>query len=76
MLLVHGARSALLAARRSKQPDPLQLWALRVQLRSGHNKATVALANRLARIAWRVWRDQRTYEAHPVFGHPGQGGCR
>jgi transposase len=73
-LLVHGARSALLAARRTKQPDPLQLWALRVELRSGHNKATVALANRLARIAWRVWRDQRSFEPLPQFGHPGQGG--
>lgn len=74
VLLVHGARSALLAAHRAKEPDPLQIWALRVQLRSGHNKATVALANRLARIAWRVWRDQRPYESHPAFGHPGQGG--
>ena len=74
MLLVHGARSALLAARRCRQPTPLQLWALRVELRSGHNKATVALANRLARIAWRVWRDQRSYEPSPEFSHPGQGG--
>lgn len=74
VLLVHGARSALLAARRAKEPDPLQLWALRVELRSGHNKATVALANRLARIAWRVWRDQRAYESRPAFGHPGRGG--
>ena len=74
MLLVHGARSALLAARRAQQPGPLQLWALRVELRSGHNKATVALANRLARIAWRVWREQRSYEPSPAFGHPGQGG--
>jgi transposase len=74
VLLVHGARSALLAAHRAKEPNPLQVWALRVELRSGHNKATVALANRLARIAWRVWRDQRAYEPHPVFGHPGRGG--
>lgn len=74
MMLTHGARSALLAARRTKQPDSLQRWALRVELRCGHNKATVALANRLARIAWRVWRDQRAYERLPDSGHPGQGG--
>lgn len=74
MLLVHGARSALLAARRAAEPDPLQLWALGVELRSNHNKATVALANRLARITWRVWRDQRSYQPLPEFGHPGQGG--
>jgi transposase len=74
MLLTHGARSALLAARRAKEPDPIQLWALRVEARSGHNKATVALANRLARIAWKVWRDQRTYEPSPSSGRAGRGG--
>lgn len=74
MLLTHGARSALLAARRAKDPDPIQLWALRVEARSGHNKATVALANRLARIAWRVWRDQRAYEPSPKQGRAGRGG--
>lgn len=58
---------------RAKQPDPLQLWAMRVQLRSGHNKATVALANRLARIAWRVWRDQRPYS--PRIRPPGPWRC-
>ena len=73
MLLTHGARSALLAAHRVEEPDPLQVWALRIQLRSGHNKATIALANRLARIAWRVWRDQRPYESART-GRSGRGG--
>ncbi|MDP2859379.1 MAG: IS110 family transposase, partial [Bacillota bacterium] len=62
MLLTHGARSVLNAARRTKEPDSLQVWALATQLRRGHNVATIALANRLARIAWRVWRDERPYE--------------
>jgi transposase len=74
MMLTHGARSALLAARRIKEPDSLQCWALRVELRCGHNKATVALANRLARIAWRVWCDQRAYEPLPKPVRPGKGG--
>lgn len=74
MLLTHGARSALLAAHRTDQPDALQLWALRLELRSGHNKATVALANRLARIAWRIWRDQRPYERPSEIGPLGRGG--
>lgn len=74
MLITHGARSALLAAHRAKQPDPLQLWALRVELRCGHNKATIALANRLARIAWRVWRDERPYQSLPVTGRRAEGG--
>ena len=76
MLLTHGARSALLAARRVEEPDPLRLWALRVELRSGHNKATIALANRIARIAWRVWCDERPYEPSPSTGRCGPGGRR
>jgi transposase len=71
MLLVHGARSALLAAHRAEQPDDLQTWALRVELRSGHNVATVALANRVARIAWRVWKDQRAFQRHSTIKAPG-----
>ena len=58
MLLIHGARAALLAAKRQhkagRQLTRLQQWALHTQQRAGHNKATVALANKLARIAWAV----------------------
>ncbi|MEN8377089.1 MAG: IS110 family transposase [Gemmatimonadota bacterium] len=61
-LLVHGARSALRAGAASNEPDDLRAWALAVQRRSGHNKAAVALANKLARVCWRVWRDQRPFE--------------
>jgi len=74
MLLVHGARSALLAAHRANAPDDLQTWALRVELRSGHNIATVALANRIARIAWRVWTDQRAFRRLSHVGPLGRGG--
>jgi transposase len=76
MLLTHGARSLLLAAHRTDTPDALQLWALRLELRCGHNKATVALANRLARIAWRIWCDRRPYERTPQDGPIGRGGRR
>jgi transposase len=62
MLLVHGARSALRAGRAKGEPDDLRTWALAIERRSGHNVATVALANKLARVCWRVWRDQRPFE--------------
>lgn len=65
MLLVHGARSALVAAHRVEEPDQLQTWAIRTQKARGHNIAVVALANRITRIAWRVWRDQRPFQHHP-----------
>lgn len=54
-LLIHGARSTLYAASRSSRPDRLRSWATAVRLRRGNNRAAVALANKLARIAWAVW---------------------
>ena len=56
MLLTHGARAVLVRARQIPEPPPLMAWALRTAQRRGHNKATVALANKLARIAWAVWK--------------------
>ena len=61
MLLVHGARAFLWAARRPDQPDRLQAWALEKQKARGHNKAAVAVANKLARIAWAVWSTESRY---------------
>jgi transposase len=61
MLLIHGARALLLAARRSKNPDRLRRWALELERRRGHNRAATALANKLARIAWAVWSKNTQY---------------
>jgi transposase len=66
MLLTHGARSVLCHAKRAGRETPLGAWALAIEARQGHNKATIALANKLARIAWCVWRNERDYrdQAH------------
>jgi transposase len=61
MLLIHGARSVMLSAKTKRHPDRLREWALRTQERRGHNVATVALANKLARIAWAVWTRRCDY---------------
>lgn len=54
-LLIHGARLALLAAKRTTKPrDRLRRWALDREKARGHNKAAVALANKLARIVWAI----------------------
>lgn len=53
-LLIHGARSVLLHAR-SKQPDRLREWAHKLSQTHVHNKAAVAVANKMARIVWAVW---------------------
>jgi transposase len=62
-LLIHGARSALRAAKTQKHPDRLRAWAVRLEKASGYNKAAVALANRLARIAWAVWRHDTPFHS-------------
>jgi len=54
MLLIHGARSVLHHAKRSAKPDRLRAWALERERTRGHNKAAVAVANKLARILWAV----------------------
>ena len=55
MLLIHGARSTLCHAKASPAPDRLRAWALERERARGHNKAAVALANKMARIVWSVW---------------------
>ena len=60
MLLIHGARSVLRAAKTKEQPDRLRAWALGRCAQHGYNKAAVALANKLARIVWAIWRQPDT----------------
>jgi transposase len=66
MLLTHGARSVLRAAsaavRKGKTLTPLRQWAVQVQARSNHNKATCALANKLARVCFATLRDHQAYD--------------
>jgi transposase len=64
-LLIHGARSVLYAAKRSQQNDRLRRWALTLEQRRGHNRTAVALANKLARIAWAVWSRDTVYQPAP-----------
>lgn len=70
MLLIHGARAVLNRAKQlaklGKALSRLQHWVITLEQRVGHNKAAVALANKLARIAWAVWHRQTTYIAQPV----------
>jgi len=65
MLLTHGARAVLWAASKLSQPDRLRSWALELQQRRGHNKATIALANKLARIVWAVWKRGTEFQSLP-----------
>jgi transposase len=66
MLLIHGARSLLWHAKAAAQPTGFQRWAVCTEQRRGHNIAAVAVANKLARIVWAVWTQQRPFVAHPT----------
>ena len=60
-LLVHGARAVV--RRAAQRDDRLSRWVTRLQATRGTNKATVALANKLARIGWAVVRTETQYRA-------------
>jgi transposase len=67
-LLIHGARSVLqwanIGRRRGRDLDRLRHWALETEKRVGRNKATVALANKLARIIWATWKYERDFNGN------------
>jgi transposase len=68
-LLVHGARSVLARAKQKTDParlDRLRDWAAKVEKERGHNKAAVALANKMARMVWAVWHHDRDYQPAPI----------
>jgi len=58
-LLIHGARAVV--SRAHKKDDPLSQWVCQVQARRGRHKATVALANKMARMAWAITVNQTEY---------------
>ena len=60
-LLIHGARSVIRVA--ANKEDRLSRWAMKLVERRGKNKATVALANKLARIGWAVLTQDTVYQA-------------
>lgn len=62
--LIHGARSVLmhLVGKEKRIEDPNKAWALKLHSRVGMNKATVALAHRMSRIAFSLVRDGTNYQ--------------
>jgi transposase len=60
-LLIHGARSAMPSLVATN--TPLGAWLRGLLTRVHKNAATVALANKLARIVWAVLRRAETFNA-------------
>jgi transposase len=59
-LLIHGARAVVSQAKH--RDDRLSRWVTDIAKRSHANVAAVALANKTARIAWAMLREQSDYD--------------
>lgn len=60
-LLIHGARANLLTIMKKQKTDALSRWALSLLDKKGWGKASVALANKMARIMWHLLAHKETY---------------
>ena len=58
-LYIHGARAVLRHS--AGKSDRFSLWAQALLARRGHNKACVAVANKLARMAWVIMAKGESY---------------
>jgi hypothetical protein len=58
-----SARSVVWHAKAAAQATALQRWAMLTELRRGRNVGAVAVANKLGRILWAVWAQQRPFAA-------------
>ncbi len=58
-LFAQGARAVMM--RRANQAPGLRQWLEKLALCKRHNVAIVALANKLARIAWAVFAGNESY---------------
>lgn len=59
-LLIHGARSVLIYAGRKN--NALSMWLGRIERCSGTNVAAVAMANKMARMAWAMVKGNCGYD--------------
>jgi transposase len=62
-MLIHGARAVLLRVK--YDTAGLGQWVHRLDQRAPRNKVVVAIANKLARIAWAVLSSGRDYQHQP-----------
>ena len=60
-LLAHGARAVLIQS--GNKDDRLSRWVNRLKAERGINRATIALANKMARIGWAILAHNTVYQA-------------
>ncbi|GAA4885561.1 IS110 family transposase [Ferrimonas pelagia] len=64
-LVIHGARSVIRCG--AKKENALGRWLKQLVARRGKNKATVALANKMCRIAWSILTRGGSYDLSKAF---------
>lgn len=60
-LLVQGAKSVVIRAKH--KTDKLSVWINKLVMAKGHNKACIAYANKMARMAWAISVTGKNYQA-------------
>jgi transposase len=68
MLFIHGARAVLLRAKCDN--GSFGQWVRQLELRAPRNKVIVAVANKLARVAWAVLFNGAPYRYESVCAQP------
>ena len=68
VMLIHAARAVV--RWRDRRDDALGAWLKPLIERRGVNRATVALANKLARIAWNVVAKGESFDLRKAFAAP------
>ena len=63
-MLIHGARAVLLRVK--YDTGGFGQWVKRLEERAPRNKVIVAIANKLARIAWAVLSSGKPYQHQPL----------
>lgn len=64
-MLIHGARAVIRWA--DRRDDALGRWVRQLEARRGRNRAVVALANKMARIAWVIVARGERFDINKAF---------
>lgn len=64
-LIIHGARAVMRCVK--KRDDNMGRWLQKLEARRGFLKTTVALANKLTRVIWRVLTDSIDFNMNKAF---------